>query len=382
MRISSRQIDESISIDDFFPPNRHQSTIDREREKIATNTLVLLIIPFISMGSMLDKSPYPILTLKYLGLLCPCLEKNEDRPARRAAWALSSSNDHVRIRWHRRLRRSRHGNGGGGGGSVVGGFLSSMIFGGGRGASAADDDNDDDDDLGNNNSHHHQYHYEPLDNATLSVVDSPSGPQLLVSPPPPSHSQSSSTSDPNTSSICNKKCIPLVVIKKVYLVPPPQRKGGAGGSSSSSSASIEILDANGRTLLRFDVLKNSNQHRTWNDDDEEDEEGGERQQQRQSTVVVAEDADDSTRNAILDHIHALIEWEQRRRTNIAMLGEEIEESGEGKDDVDYEYDDDNDDGNTMPISPRTAKKKKGMIAEQGKRLVSSLFNIYHVEAKI
>ena len=99
---------------------------------------------------MLDKSPYPILTLKYLGLLCPCLEKNEDGPARRAAWALSSlsPSNHVRIRWHRRLRR-RHGNGGGGGG-VVGGFLSSMIFGGGRGASAADDDNDDDDDLGNN----------------------------------------------------------------------------------------------------------------------------------------------------------------------------------------------------------------------------------------
>ena len=159
-----------------------------------------------------------------------------------------------------------------------------------------------------------------------------------------------------------------MVIKKVYLVPPPQRKGGAGGSSSSSSASIEILDANGRTLLRFDVLKNSNQYtRTWNNDDEEDEEGGERQQQRQSTLVVAEDADDSTRNAILDHIHALIEWEQRRRTNIAMLGEEIEESGEGNYDVDYEYDND-DDGNTM--SPRTAKKKS-MIAEQGNRRVFS-----------
>ena len=170
-----------------------------------------------------------------------------------------------------------------------------------------------------------------------------------------------------------------MLIKKVYLVPSPPRKGGAGGSSSS--ASIEILDANGRTILRFDVLKSSNQYRTWNDDDEEDEEGGERQQ-RQPAVVVAEDADDSTRNAILDHIHALIEWERRRRTNIAMLGEEIEERGEGNDDVDYEYDDD-DDGNTMPMSPRTAKKK-GMIAEQGKRYITrtciSCFNniLFHV----
>lgn len=119
-------------------------------------------------------------------------------------------------------------------------------------------------------------------------------------------------------------------------------------------------------------MKNSKQYtRTWNNDDEEDEEGGERQQKQ--PAVVAEDADDSTRNAILDHIHTLIEWERRRRTTIAMLGEEIEESGEGNYDVDYEYDDDDDDddGNTMPMSPRTAMKKKGMIAEQGNRRVFS-----------
>ena len=66
-----------------------------------------------------------------------------------------------------------------------------------------------------------------------------------------------------------------------------------------------------------------------------------------------------------------------------MLGEEIEESGEGNFDVDYEYDDDDDDGNTMPMSPRTAKKK-GMIAEQGKRCITrtciSCFNniLFHV----
>jgi hypothetical protein len=215
----------------------------------------------------------------------------------------------------------------------MGGFLSSMLG-------------------GDNNSHSHRdCYYEPLDNATLSVVDSSSGPQLVVSPP-----HSSLLSNNNATSSISKKCIPLAAIKKVHIVPPPKKKGGG------AVGSIEVVDIANRTILRFDVLKS--QQRIWNDEhdddnDDEEEAGG------QGGQMVVEDANESTRDTILDHIHTLVEWERRRRAYIAMLGEEEgEENADGNDGLEDEMNvEEYDDGN-MPTSPRTARKK-GMIAEQG-----------------
>jgi len=214
----------------------------------------------------------------------------------------------------------------------MGGFLSSMLGG----------DN-------NSHSHHHRdCYYEPLDNATLSVVDSSSGPQLVVSPP-----SSSLLSNNADSSIC-KKSIPLAAIKKVQIVPPSKKGAGVG--------SIEIVDVAGRSVLKFDVLKS--QQRIWNDnehdDDNDDEEAG-----GQGGQVIVEVANESTRDTILDHIHTLVEWERRRRAYIAMLGEEEGEgeNHEGNDGMEDElHVEEYDDGNIS--SPRTARKK-GMIAEQG-----------------
>ena len=311
---------------------------------------------------MLERSPYPLLTLKLIGYICPCFEKAEDGPARKAAWALSNS---IPIRWHRRLPCR---DAGGGGSGAVGGFFSSIkLFGGGADENSILGKKGDD-----------RYCYEPLENATLSVADAPSGPQLVVSPPPsPSFRSSSFTATDNDtasaatpSTSIRKKCIPLTAIKKVQIYPPKKGVGGnflsssTGGGGGRSRCGIEVLDDTGRTLLRLDVLKSKSNlvlDDNINDDEEEKDEeswGGNENDQ-------VEDADESTRDTIIDHLHTLIEWERRRRAYIVMLGEEENDDAAVKnDDEDEMYVDEYDDGMT-PVSPRTAAKKKGVIAEQG-----------------
>lgn len=268
---------------------------------------------------MLEKSPYPLLTLKLLGSLCPCLEKDEDGPARQAAWAISSTP----IRWHRRLRGSSSGGDGGAGSaaSAVGGFISGMFGGSSSGGASA---------LGGGDT------YDPVEGATLSIVDAASGPQLVASP--------------SGMSSIRKKCVPLKMIKTVQA-----RKGGI--ISSGSRSSIEMIDNTGRELLRFDVLKSSAiTGASATDNDEEDWENAE------AAAGEVEDAEESTRDDIIDHLQMLIEWERRRQAYIVTLGEDETENDE-ETYVD-EYDDGVDDGNT-PTSPRSGRKKGGVIAEKG-----------------
>lgn len=254
---------------------------------------------------MLESSLYPLLALKVIGTICPCFVKEEDCSAVKAAWALSS----IPIRWHRKLRRgdssSSNNN------SRVGGFLSSMLNSSGGGGSAGDT-------------------YEPLDSSTLSVIDSPSGPQLVVSPP-----------SSITSSLIKKKRIPLKIIKTVKS--HRHVKARKGGRSRSG---IEILDNTGRELIIFDVL----QPRSYNNlNEEEEEEEGEN----------VEDADEATRDEIIDQLEILIEWERRRQSIILTLGEE--DAPDNEEETVDEYDDDNDDDD---IGTPTRTKRKGVLAEK------------------
>ena len=262
----------------------------------------------VGVTTMLERSPYPILALKLLGSLCPCLEKEEDSLPRQAAWAVSS----VPIRWHRKLRTTSDG-GNNSSTSAVGGFISGM-FGGSSSSTGGGDT------------------YDPLEGATLSVVDAPSGPQLQVSP--------------SGLSTIRSKSIPLKLIKKVQA-----RKGGI--ISSASRSGIEILDNTGRELLRFDVLKKATGGgQIATDNEEEDWETTE------SGSGNVEDAEESSRDDTIDQLEILVEWERRRQAYIVTLGED--ESPEPYVD---EYDDE-DDGST-PTSPRTSARKKGALAEKG-----------------
>jgi hypothetical protein len=147
---------------------------------------------------MLERSPYPLLTLKLLGTICPCLEKEEDGAARRAAWSFSS----VHVRWHRRSSDNGSENENG---KYAMTFIKG-IFGGSSGATGG-------------GSH------ESVDGSTLSVVDARGGPQLIMSPP--------------QEKTIGKKRVPLRMIKTVRLA-------GSG---------IEIILDNNDVVLRFDVLK-------------------------------------------------------------------------------------------------------------------------------
>mmetsp|Transcript_3964 Transcript_3964/g.8744 ORF Transcript_3964/g.8744 Transcript_3964/m.8744 type:complete len:308 (-) Transcript_3964:22-945(-) len=265
---------------------------------------------------MLENSPYPLLSLKIIGTICPCLEKEDDGPARRAAWALSS----IPIRWHRRLRGSSS-SADGGAASAVGGFLSGMFGGSSSSGGGA---------LGGGDT------YDPVEGAMLSVVDAGSGPQLVASPP--------------VMSGIRKKCIPLKLIKTVQA-----RKGGIINLGSRSG--IEILDQTGREILRFDVLKSmasSPPTAAGDTTEEEDWENAE--------SVEVEDAEETTCDSIIEQLETLIEWERRRQAYIVTLGEDETENAE-EEYVD-EYDDD--DG-TTPASSRSGKKK-GVIAEKAQKM--------------
>ena len=248
---------------------------------------------------MLESSLYPLLALKVIGTICPCFVKEEDIPASKAAWALSN----IPIRWHRKLRG---GDSSSNNGRSVGGFLSSMLNSSGGGGSTGDT-------------------YEPLDNATLYVVDSPSGPQLVASP------------SSITSSI-KKKRIPLKIIKTVKS--HRHVKARKGGRSRSG---IEILDNTGRELLIFDVL----QPKSYNLNEEEEEEED------------VEDADEATRDEIIDQLEILVEWERRRQSIILTLGEE--DAPDNEEETVDEYDDDEDDDD---IGTPTRTKRKGALAEK------------------
>jgi len=253
---------------------------------------------------MLESSLYPLLALKIIGTICPCFVKEEDNSASKAAWALSS----VPIRWHRKLRgdsSSSNNNG------RVGGFLSSMLNSSGGGGSGGDT-------------------YEPLDSSTLSVVDSPSGPCLVASPP----------SSSITSSSIKKKRIPLKIIKTVKS--HRHVKARKGGRSRSG---IEILDNTGRELIIFDVL----QPRSYNINEEEKEEEED-----------VEDADEATRDEIIDQLEILIEWERRRQSIILTHGEDAPDIEEETVDEYDDYNDDDDDIGT----PTTRTKRKGVLAEK------------------
>lgn len=273
---------------------------------------------------MLESSPYPLLALKLLGTVCPCFEKRDDGPARRAAWTVSK----VPIRWHRHPRPATNdiaakpssgGGGGVGGGGVGASFFSafgaalgrggggiSVTGGGGRKA-------------------------VPLVGATLSVVDSPFGPRLVVSPPP---------APPFAGGVgVRPKYIPLNCIKGVVRRP----RGG-----------IAVLDKKGVTLLRFDVLE-----RTWTPVSDSTRDN----QFEEEVVEGFDDADESISEVITQHLNTLIAWELRRRDYITTLGEDDATDNNAEEELVDEYDDDDNTANT----PRTMARKSA-IAEQAQRI--------------
>ena len=269
---------------------------------------------------MLEK--YPLLKLKLLGSICPCLEKEENCAARQAAWSLSS----VQVRWHRKLRGASSSNGNTTS-SSMGGFISGMFGGGSTGGGAA---------AGGGT-------YDPVKGATLSVVDAPTGPQLLIS------------SSISSAGLRSKK-IPLKCIKKVQT----QKASGILNSSSSRS-SIEIIDNTNREILRFDVLQSAGVPIATNTEDENEE--------NWDNDNNLEDATEEIRDDIIDHLDIIIEWERRRQAYIVTLGEEDPNSTLPQYVNEYDDDDDNDNNiDGTPTSPKSGRKMGGALAEKAQSI--------------
>jgi hypothetical protein len=223
---------------------------------------------------MLERSPYPLLTLKLLGSICPCLEKEDDGTARRAAWSLSS----LHVRWHKGANNLGENNNNSAStmmsGFVKGIFGSSSTDSGGGGGGSSDKS------------------YESIDGCTLAIVDAKGGPQMIMSPPP--------------SRAIGKKRVPLRMIKTVRLAAPSR--------SSSNSSGIEVVLDNNDVVLRFDVLK------PLQLSEEYDEEN-----------IQVEDADDATRDDTLVQLQILVEWERRRQAHLITLG--VDEPAEDIDQI-------------------------------------------------
>ena len=260
---------------------------------------------------MLETTAYPLLGLKLLGTICPCLEKKEDTPARHAAWAVRT----IPIRWHRRPRPASNSSEVGGGGGVSG-FLSA--FGAALGAAGGD---------GRSTGRGGKTAI-PLVGATLSIVDSPSGPRLIVLPP--------NNNDANNNVVgIRSKRIPLNMIKGVVRRP----RGG-----------IAVLDKKGVTMLRFDVLTTKKSYQTTQSMDDYDDES---MQGDEATAAVTaadyEDADEFRCENIIQHLNALVAWELRRRDYITTLGIDDDDNNVDEESTVDEYDDDD---TTISNTPR------------------------------
>jgi hypothetical protein len=224
---------------------------------------------------MLERSPYPLLTLKLLGSICPCLEKEDDGTARRAAWSLSS----VHVRWHKGANNLSENNNNAS--TMMSGFVKG-IFGG---SSSTD---------GGISGGSSDKSYESIDGCTLTIEDAKGGVQLIMSPPP--------------SRAIGKKRVPLRMIKTVRLAAPSR-------SSSNSSSGIEVILDNNDVVLRFDVLKPLQ----FSEEDIDEEN------------IQVEDADDATRDDTLVQLQILVEWERRRQAHLITLG--VDEPAEDIDQI-------------------------------------------------
>ena len=282
------------------------------------------------------ETAYPLLGLKLLGTICPCFEKKEDTPARHAAWAVRT----IPIRWHRRPRPASNNSEAGVG--SVSGFLSA--FGAALGGAAAVAAGGGGGNLGGKKA-------IPLVGATLSIVDSPSGPRLIVLPP--------NNNDANNDVVgIRSKRIPLNMIKGVVRRP----RGG-----------IAVLDKKGVTLLRFDVLTTKKSYQTTQSMDDYDDKS---MQGDEATAAVTaadyEDADEFRSENIIQHLNALVAWELRRRDYITTLGIDDDDNNVDEESTVDEYDDDD---NTVNNNPRTgtsagaaARSAKGMISAQAQKI--------------
>ena len=245
----------------------------------------------------------PVFRLRYLGLVCPCLEKSEDEAAREALQKCTS----LPIRYHRKVAKGDEGN-------ALASAMSSVsgLFGGGGGGGK----NDDSSSAGGGGAS--SFVKGP---ATLSVVDTLSGPAIHVETEPDEQEDTTRVDEEGNVlqvDTRHRKTVPLRKIAKIRAIDGSFLGMGMGGGGPSL-VSVVGRARGSPELLRFNVLD--------------------------ATGRKVEDAE--RRDEVIGHLRSLVEWDRRRR---AATGDNDnnDENDIANDDEDEEdaFENDEDGGST------------------------------------
>ena len=228
----------------------------------------------------------PLLRLRLLGTICPCLEKDEDGIAREALISLSS----VRISWHRKVKSESSGADAA---AVVSGLVSGLFgskSGGGGGAAAS------------------SFSYVKTE-STLRVADDLSGPSVIVEA---SSVGGDDGCEDNGDAPRHQKTVPLRRLGNVAAAETSFFGMGGGNSSTLTLHGRENGNGNqGEELLRVDVLG------------------------ADGKGVGVEGRDD-----VVDKLNLLLHWDTRRRTADGPEDDsmEVEDNGDDLDGDDSKRD--------------------------------------------
>mmetsp|Transcript_27864 Transcript_27864/g.80486 ORF Transcript_27864/g.80486 Transcript_27864/m.80486 type:complete len:297 (+) Transcript_27864:113-1003(+) len=229
----------------------------------------------------------PVFQLRYLGLICPCLEKPEDEAARGALQMCTG----LPVRYHRKTTD-------GGGENTLSSAMSSVsgLFGGGGGSGGGDD-----------GSGGTSFVKGP---ATLTLMDTLSGPAIFVETEPDVSAESTEVDEEGNVlqlDTRHRKTVPLRKIAKIKAV-DGTFMGMIGGGPSLVAV---IGKAKGSPeLLRFNVLN--------------------------ALGKKVENAE--FRDEVIGRLDGLVEWDRRRRAGAG--GDDGADNNENDDNEEEEFEND------------------------------------------
>lgn len=273
----------------------------------------------------------PLLKLKAVGLLCPCLENDEDSLARSALSSVSGTP----VRWHRRVKSSPSVGGGGSASVIVGGLVSGVsgLFGSASKSSGGGEESGTGS-AGAGGSW-------AKERAVLRISDSARGPAIVVETVPDEHDLADDEDlDADPSGEMDKpppkvytKSYSLARIGTASAVDGSFFGMGGGGISGVVIASLPPPIGNGEEVLRFDVLNN-----------------------RGKPVLQSDRRDD-----VVQKLTTLIEWDRRRRANAGEAPPTGPSDSDDEEDEEEDFDEAEEGG-----APR--KKKGGMLKGKAEKV--------------
>ena len=254
----------------------------------------------------------PVFSLRYLGLLCPCLEKPEDEAARNALQQCTG----LPIRYH---RKEKEGSGDGGALSSAMSSVTGLFGGGSSGGSGGGD--------GSASS----FVKGP---ATLTVMDTLSGPAIFVETEPDASIESTEVDEQGNVlqlDTRHRKTVPLRKIAQIKAI-DGSFMGMIGGGPSLVAV---VGKAKGSPeLLRFNVLNAAGKK--------------------------VENAE--TRDEVIGRLNGLVEWDRRRRA--AAGGDDSAADNDNDDEEEDAFENDEESGGKRKGAPKGKAAKAAYFAKR------------------